>query len=196
MACSAIERLSTVVASRWANDVAGAAEQADLTALGIGRQQVDAFDAGDQDLLLGRLILEPRRLTMDRPGDLGIDRAALVDRLADHVQDAAERLRPDRDLDRVAGIDRLGAAHQAVGRVHRDGADRALAQMLGHIQHQSAPGQRDMQRIQDPRQLILLKLNVHDGADDLSDLADSVAGHLVRAPVRAGRGVRPPQRRK
>ena len=27
---------------------------------------------------------------------LGIDRAALVDRLADHVEDAAERLRADR----------------------------------------------------------------------------------------------------
>ena len=31
------------------------------------------------------------------------------------------------------------AAHQAVGGVHRDGADHALAQFLGHLQHQPAP---------------------------------------------------------
>ena len=35
---------------------AGAAEQADLAALGVGRQQVDDLDAGDEDLRLGRLL--------------------------------------------------------------------------------------------------------------------------------------------
>ena len=39
---------------------AGAAEQADLAALQIGRQQIDHLDAGDQDLGRGRLILERR----------------------------------------------------------------------------------------------------------------------------------------
>ena len=44
----------------------------------------------------GRLLLEGRRLAVDRVAHLGVDRAALVDRLADHVQDAAQRLRADR----------------------------------------------------------------------------------------------------
>ena len=35
---------------------AGAAEQADLAALGVGRQQVDDLDAGDEDLGLRRLL--------------------------------------------------------------------------------------------------------------------------------------------
>ena len=75
---------------------AGAAEQADLAALGVGREQVDDLDAGDQDLRFGRLLDELRRAAMDRQGLLVADRAALVDRLADDVQDAAERLGADR----------------------------------------------------------------------------------------------------
>ena len=39
---------------------AGAAEQADLAALGVGREQVDDLDAGDQDLRLGRLVGDRR----------------------------------------------------------------------------------------------------------------------------------------
>ena len=35
---------------------AGAAEEADLAAAGVGREQVDDLDAGDQDLRLGRLL--------------------------------------------------------------------------------------------------------------------------------------------
>ena len=45
---------------------AGAAEQADLAALGVGREQVDDLDAGDQDLRLGRLLGEGRRRLVDR----------------------------------------------------------------------------------------------------------------------------------
>ena len=67
---------------------------------------------------------------------LVVDRAALVDRLADDVEDAAQGLGPDRHEDRRAGVDHLGAAHQPVGRVHRDGAHGVLAEMLRHFEHQ------------------------------------------------------------
>jgi hypothetical protein len=52
---------------------------------------------------LGRLVDELGALAVDRR--LGrADRAALVDRLADDVEDAAERLRADRHRDRRAGV--------------------------------------------------------------------------------------------
>jgi hypothetical protein len=44
---------------------AGAAEEADLAALGVGRQQVDDLDAGDEDLGFGRLRLEGRGRLVD-----------------------------------------------------------------------------------------------------------------------------------
>ena len=45
---------------------AGAAEQADLAAARIGREQVDDLDAGDEDRALGRLVDEQRGLGVDR----------------------------------------------------------------------------------------------------------------------------------
>ena len=45
---------------------AGAAEQADLAALRVRREQVDDLDAGDQDRALGRLVDEQRRVGVDR----------------------------------------------------------------------------------------------------------------------------------
>ena len=115
---------------------AGAAEQADLAALGIRRQQVHHLDAGDQDLRFGGLIGIKRRFLMDRARGLGIDRARFIDRVADHVDDAAEQFRADRHRDRLAGIHDFLAAHQAFGRVHGDGAHGRFAEMLGNFQYQ------------------------------------------------------------
>ena len=48
---------------------AGAAEQADLAALGVRREQVDDLDAGDENLRFGRLLGVDRRFGVDRaPG--------------------------------------------------------------------------------------------------------------------------------
>ena len=63
------------------------------------------------------------------------DEAELYLLIADDIQDAAERLGTNRHLDRAAGVDRLLATHQAVGRVHGDRANLGLAQMLGNLEH-------------------------------------------------------------
>src|SRR3954469_19021401 len=75
---------------------ARAAEQADLAATRVGREQVDDLDAGDEDRGFGRLVDEGRGRGVDRGEHVRTDRAALVDRLADDVENAAERLRADR----------------------------------------------------------------------------------------------------
>ena len=55
----------------------------------------------------------------------------VVERLAPHVPDVAEHLVADRHLDAVAEVAHRGATHEAVGRLHADGADAALAELLG-----------------------------------------------------------------
>ena len=70
---------------------AGAAEQADLAALGVRRQQIDDLDAGDQNFRFGRLIGVGRRLLMDGAHRLALHRTGFIDRLADHVDNAAEQ---------------------------------------------------------------------------------------------------------
>ena len=149
---------------------AGAAEQADLAAVGIRREQIDHLDAGDQDLGLGRLVDIGRRRRVDRPLLCGLDRARLVDRLADDVHDAAQGLLADRHGDRLAGVDHLLAAHQAFGRVHGDGAHGVLAEMLGDFEHEAVAVIVGLERVQDLRQLVG-ELHVDDGARDLAHLA-------------------------
>ncbi len=114
---------------------AGAAEQAGLAALRVGLQEVDDLDPGLEHLDPGGLVLERRRLAVDRPALLGLARSLLVDRAADDREHAPERLAPHRHRDRAAGVERLHPAHHAVGGFHRDAAHPVLAQVLRHLEH-------------------------------------------------------------
>ena len=116
---------------------AGAAEQADLAALGVGREQVDDLDAGDEDLGFGRL--------------LGVGRGRLVDRAACSASIGPPSstgspitfmMRPSVPAPTgteigCAGVGDFLAAHQALGDVHRDGAHRGFAEMLRDLEHQA-----------------------------------------------------------
>jgi hypothetical protein len=86
-----------------------AAEEADLAAADIGRDQVDDLDARLEDLDLRRQVAERRGIAVDRPA-LAARLVLAVDRVADHVPHAAERLVADRDGDRIAGVDDLRTA--------------------------------------------------------------------------------------
>jgi hypothetical protein len=169
---------------------AGAAEQADLAALGVGREQVEHLDAGDQDLGFRRLLDIFGRRGVDRAHLGGRHGAFLVDRLADDVDDAAEHLRADRHGDRLAGVAHRLAAHEAFGGVHGDGADGVLAQMLRDFQNQALALIVGLERVQDRRQHIL-EGHVDDGADDLADLAGGAgrSGHLRRGRLGCGRSL-------
>src|SRR5438034_65431 len=108
---------------------AGAAEEPDLPAPLVGGEEVDDLDPGLEGLHLRLLVGEGRRLAMDGIALRGRDRPALVDRLADHVHDAAEGRLADRHLDAVARVAHLLAAGEPVGRVHGDRAHGLLAQV-------------------------------------------------------------------
>ena len=153
---------------------AGAAEEADLAAARIGREQVDDLDAGDEDLRLGRLVDIGRRVLMDGAPLGGLHRARLVHRLADDVHDAAERLVADRHGDRLAGVAHRLAAHEPLAGIHGDGAHGVLAEMLRDFEHQAVAVIVGLQRVQDGRQRAV-ELHVHHGAHHLRDLAGQIA---------------------
>ena len=154
---------------------AGAAEQADLAALGVRRQQVDDLDAGDENFSFGGLVGIGRRFLMDRAQAFRNHRTGFVDRLADHVDDAAERAGADRHHDRVAGVGDFLTADQTLGGVHRDGAHRGFAEMLRHFEHQTVAAVLGLDRVQNGGQMSL-ELHVDDGADDLRDASGLVGG--------------------
>ena len=98
---------------------------------------------------------------------VALHRRAVVDRLAEQVEDPAQRLLADRDGDRTAGVDHLGAALQAVGGVHRHRADAVVAEVLLDLADELAgalllvSGHLDRQRRVDLGELV-----GEDGVDD------------------------------
>ena len=78
------------------------------------------------------------RVAVDRPALLDLDVVALVDGLAEQVEDAPERHLADGHGDRAAGVDDLDAARQAVGGVHGDRAHAVVAEVLLHLAHEDA----------------------------------------------------------
>src|SRR6266850_5390334 len=156
----------------------GSPEEARLAALRVRLQEVDDLDPRLEHLDLRRLVLEWGRRAMDRVRLLRVDRRALVHRLADHVQDPAERLRSDRDRDRRPGIAHGHPAPEAVGRGHGDRPHLALAQVLRHLEGELLRIRKDVlvldaldeERVVDARQPARLELHVDDRPDDLHDL--------------------------
>ena len=65
-------------------------ERTNLAALGEGTDEIDDLDTGLEDLGLGVLIDERGRVTVDRKGLVGLNRATLVAGLAENVKDAAQ----------------------------------------------------------------------------------------------------------
>ena len=126
------------------------------------------------------------RVAVDRPALVGLDRLLdLVDRVAEHVEDAPERSVADRHADRPARIDDLHSPREAVGGVHRDGADAVVAEVLLHFCDQLecrpslALGDDDPQRGVDLGELVREDRVDYDPLD-LDDPAD-VPGAAVCA---------------
>ena len=117
---------------------AGAAEEADLAALGVRREEVDDLDAGLEHLGRRHEVLDARGGPVDRPALLELDVAGEVDRLAEEVEDPPERPVADRHGDRAAGVDDLHAAREAVGGVHGDAAHAVVAEVLLDLERQDA----------------------------------------------------------
>ena len=157
---------------------AGAAEQADLAALHVRREEIDDLDAGLEDLDARNQVLEVRRVAVDRPALAALDVLALaVDHGAEDVEDPAQRRVAHRDRDRRARVHDVDAAGEPVGRVHGDGAHAVVAEMLldlgDQLERISAVLRRNLhlERAVDRGQLTG-EDGVDDDASDLDDLAD------------------------
>ena len=98
----------------------------------------------------------------------------LIDRLANHVDDSAERLGADGHHDGVASVLDGLATHKALGGVQGDRAHVVATQMLGDLEHETVLGALNFESIEDGGKLTL-KLHINDGADDLGNFPVSRA---------------------
>ena len=151
---------------------AGAAEQADLAALGIGADQVDNLDTGLEDFSGGFLLFKRRSLAVDGEALHLFGQRRVVERLAEQVKDAAKAGVADGDGDGAAGVDGLHTAGQSVGRAHGDAANHAAADLLFHLGGDRLAVVLQRDRIQQIRQVLLREADVEHRAGDLDDGAD------------------------
>ena len=169
---------------------ARAAEQADLAALGIGREQVDDLDAGLEQLGRGGDVREGRGLAVDGQIFRCVDGAFAVDRLADDVEHAAERRLADGHFHARAGVHGDTATLQPVGGKERDAAHRVVAELLHRLHDDAALTGVHLDGVVDLRQLSGRELHVHHRADDPFD--DTVFHTFsLRGTRRCRRGVSP-----
>jgi hypothetical protein len=98
----------------------------DLSTLGVGSEQVDNLDTGDQDFLLDAHLDEFGSFGVDGGEFVGVDRAALIDGLTNDVDDSAQSLGSHGNTDGIARVVDFLAANETLGTVHGNGADGVL----------------------------------------------------------------------
>ncbi len=130
----------------------GSSEEADLSSLGVGGEEVHNLDASDEDLL-GLALLNEGGSGAVEGGELLLpglgDGTLLVDGLANDVEDAAERVGTDGDLDGGASVHALLAAHESLGGLHGNSPDRVLSKVLGNLKDHAVLGSLNLKGVED-----------------------------------------------
>ncbi|CKQ12265.1 cellobiose phosphorylase [Mycobacterium tuberculosis] len=165
----------------------GTAEQCDLAATNIRSQQVDHLQTGLEHLGPRLQLLERRRLAVNRPVFEFFAISRLVQAISQRIEDVALHTLTDRHRDRPPGVDHLDAAHQAVGRLQRDGAHQVVAEVLRHLQgegfRQRLEGDLSVQCIEQLGDGTARKLDVDDGPSDPYHAAAGVGASRLSRPV-------------
>ena len=161
---------------------AGAAEQTYLTALEVRRDKVNDLDAGLQHLVGSLLLLKLGGRAVDLPLFFGDGLRLVVNSFAEQVEDTAEGLLSDRDLDRRAGIHSLHASNEAVGGTHRNAAHDIVADMLSDLNDQLLTVVVDLDGIKQIGQMVGVELDIKHRTDDCHDRAYVLICHTVIFP--------------
>ena len=103
-------------------------------------------------------------------------RAAIVDRIAGHIEKATEHALAHGHADRPAGVGHAHTALETLGRRHGDGAHPIFSKMLLHFEGElgwvTADFVLDFEGVVDLREFFdLREFHVHDGTDDLNNVS-------------------------
>ena len=155
----------------------GTTEQADLSTLNVGGEEVDRLDTGLEHLGLGLELVERRGVAVDGPalGDLECLAFLEVEDLTGHVEDVALGDVAHGNRNRRTGVVHERATDESVGRLERDRADHRVTQVLGdfHVQRErrlslTLRGQVDvdLEQVVHLGESIRRELDVNDRTDD------------------------------
>ena len=115
---------------------AGASEESNLSTLLIGAEQINDLDTCLQHLLLGTLLFESRRRSVNGRIFHILRCGLVIDRLAQHVEYTAQGLLTYRYAYGCACCDRIHSSYQSVSRTHSHATHCIITQMLRNFYHQ------------------------------------------------------------
>ncbi len=151
---------------------AGTTEQADLSTLLVGGEQVDHLDAGFEHLRRRLESIEVGRSPVNLP-PLVCGEARLVEAVTHDIPDVAEGAVAHRRLNTVPGVDHRRASGEAVGRLHGDRSHPVVADLLrnlgGNVNRFTTDVDVEFDLGVDLRQVAGRELHVDDGAGDADD---------------------------
>ena len=150
----------------------GSSEKSDLTSSCVRGKEIDDLDSGDQELLAGALVYEQGGVSMDGESKVGVDGAAVIDGLANNVDDSSEGLWPDGDHNGVSGVFHSLSSYETVGSVKGDAPDLGVSEMLGDLEHESVFGSLDLKGVEDFWE-VSFELDIDNGTNDLGDVSAS-----------------------
>ena len=137
---------------------ARSSEETDLPAFGVRADEIDHFQTGLEHLHGRHLLLKRGRRPVNRKPLLDIHRSAIVDRLAEQIENPPQSLLAHGNRDRAAGVDGVHSAHEAVRGLHRHASYDVVAEHLRDLDGQRLPLHiRYMYGVQNLRQLIRRK---------------------------------------
>ena len=117
---------------------------------------------------------------MDGKEALGVDGAALVDGLTNHIDDSAEGAGADGNLNGVTSVDDWLAADETLSGVKSDGAHVVATQVLGDLEDETVLGTLNLERVEDRRKFAL-ELHIDDGTNNLGNLSRGEAAYSRNA---------------
>ena len=142
---------------------AGAAKQADLSALRVRFQQIDDLDAGLQDLHRRSLIFKTRSFPVDLPTlRICFDRLQSVNRGPRHVKHPAKSPAADGNANAPAFRDDLHASSQALAGRQHNAADPLTVYVGKDLHHPFFSIHQNTQSFPDLWKRAFLKNNIND----------------------------------
>ena len=170
----------------------GTTEETNLTTLGVGGEEIDDLDTGDENLLGLTLLGEGGRSAVEGGELLGLlvgeDGSLLVDGLADDVDDTAKGLRTDGNLDGGAGVLTDLTTDETVRGLHGNGTDGVLSEMLGDLKDEALGtiGDLDLEGVENLGEL-LIELWIWKNCGEGVGMGGGISGH-VRGVFTKGKG--------
>ena len=163
---------------------AGAAEQTNLTALGIRCDQVNNLDARFKDLCRGFLLIISRRIAVNRPALHILRSRQVIHRITQKIEDAAEAFFAHRHSDRRSRIHGFDAAGKTVRTAHGNTADNVISDMLGNFDDQLLLSAANLNGVEQLRKIAVTKSDIQYRADNLHHGTDASFSHIV-APFKS-----------